>query len=215
MTTPIEKKDVLSVFAGLRPLAHPQKDTYSTKDISRDHKLIISDSGLITITGGKWTTYRKMAEETVNQAIKTGGLTPKPCTTKDIRIHGCSLLSSGSHLSVYGTDQEKIEKLIRKNPSSGKKLIDSLPYTEAEVIWAVRNEMARTVEDVLARRLRILFLDAKAALDVAPKVADIMATELKHNKEWKESQLRSFTELTNQYLLEPYISKAPVEELEV
>jgi glycerol-3-phosphate dehydrogenase len=215
LTTPIEQKDVLSVFAGLRPLAHPQKDTHSTKEISRDHKLIVSDSGLITITGGKWTTYRKMAEETVDQAINTGGLHPEPCTTRDIRIHGCSLPSSNTHLSIYGSDQEKIEELIMNNPSLGKSLIDSLPYTEAEVIWAVRNEMARTVEDVLARRLRILFLDAKAAQDVAPKVADIMAVELKRNAEWIESQLRSFAVLTSQYLLKPYISKAPVEELEV
>ncbi len=213
MTASIEPKDVLSVFAGLRPLAHPQKDTHSTKEISRDHKLIVSDSGLITITGGKWTTYRKMAEETVDQAIKTGGLFPEPCTTKHIRIHGCTLSSSQSHLAVYGTDQEKIEELIKENTLLGRKLIDGLPYMEAEVVWAVKIEMARTVEDVLARRLRILFLNAKAALDVASRVAEIMATELKNDEEWKELQLKSFTRIGNQYLLESYISKAPMEEI--
>lgn len=214
MRTAPERKDVLSVFAGLRPLANPDKDTSSTKEISRDHKLMVSTSGLITITGGKWTTYRKMAEETVDLAIKTGGLNYMPCITRQVRVHGCSSTISDNYLSVYGTDMDKIEEMIGIEPHLGNKLNDKLPYTEAEVIWAVRHEMARTVEDVLARRLRILFLDAEAALDIAPKVAQLMATELKYSDDWKREQLESFSQLANQYLPEPDVFEAQVEHVE-
>ncbi|MEO5995974.1 MAG: glycerol-3-phosphate dehydrogenase/oxidase [Chitinophagaceae bacterium] len=199
------KKDVLSVFAGLRPLAAPQKETGNTKEISRDHKLIVSESGLITITGGKWTTYRKMAEETVNAAIKVGNLEPVPCGTKQLAIHGSiTTPSSDDALSIYGTDQEGIKNLVLENPSLLKKLIEELPYTQAEVVWSVRHEMARTVEDVLARRLRILFLDAKAAMNAAPKVAELIAKELNRDEHWIADQLESFYSLANNYLLEPY-----------
>ncbi|MEO6327746.1 MAG: glycerol-3-phosphate dehydrogenase/oxidase [Ginsengibacter sp.] len=194
------EKDILSVFAGLRPLAAPQKNTGSTKEISRDHKLLVSASGLVTITGGKWTTYRKMAEETMDAAIKAGNLKPVICLTKNIKIHGCSNTESKNHLSIYGSDEENIKQLIKENPFFGNKLIDKLPYTVAEVIWAVRNEMARTIEDVLARRIRILFLDAKAAIEAAPEVAEIMAEELNYNEDWKTSQLNDFRILAEGYL---------------
>jgi glycerol-3-phosphate dehydrogenase len=196
---------VLSVFAGLRPLAAPQKDTNSTKEISRDHKLVISDSGLITITGGKWTTYRKMAEETVNKAIEVGSLKPVACGTKKIKIHGCCNDQSENNYSVYGSDYQMIEQLIKETPALGTVLIDDLPYTEAEVVWAARNEMARTVEDVLARRLRMLFLDAKAAIHAAPRVAELMAIELGFDDTWEKQQVDEFTKLANQYLLTPTV----------
>jgi glycerol-3-phosphate dehydrogenase len=194
------RKDVLSTFAGLRPLAAPKNHSNNTKEISRDHKLIISDSGLITITGGKWTTYRKMAEETVDKAIVAGGLKAVSCTTRNIPIHGCTKTALQSHLAVYGTDAEKIKQLIQDDPQLGNPLTDNLPYTEAEVIWAARYEMARTVEDVLARRLRILFLDANAALLAAPRVAKLMATELGYNEDWECRQLKELNSLAAQYL---------------
>jgi glycerol-3-phosphate dehydrogenase len=201
------RKDVLSVFAGLRPLAAPDKDTNSTKEISRDHKLIVSDSGLITITGGKWTTYRKMAEETVDKAISVGGLHETVCSTKKIRIHGSTAVPYKNHLSAFGTDQEMISLLIAASPCLAKTLVNDLPYTEAEVVWIVRNEMARTVEDVLARRLRLLFLDAKAAIFAAPRVAELMAEELGYDERWQKKQVDEFRQLANQYLLEPIISQ--------
>lgn len=197
------RTDVLSVFAGLRPLAAPDKDTDATNEISRGHKLIVNNSGLITITGGKWTTYRKMAEDTVNQAIKTGDLTPKPCITRNLKIHGYAVGKSAKHLSVYGSDALSINKLIEAQPKLGELLIENHPYIQAEVIWHVRYEMARTVEDVLARRLRLLFLDADAAISAALIVARLMATELNYDRAWEEAQVKNFNLLADKYLTKP------------
>ncbi|GEO10319.1 glycerol-3-phosphate dehydrogenase/oxidase [Segetibacter aerophilus] len=194
------RKDVLSVFAGLRPLAANNKNTNSTKEISRDHKLLVNTSGLITITGGKWTTYRKMAEETVNKAIEVAGLAKGNCQTKKLKVHGCTTTLIEGHLSVYGTDAAGIKELIKENPLLNKSLVSHLPYTEAEVVWAVRYEMARNAEDVLARRLRILFLDALAAIEAAPRVIELIAEELRFSEEWKRLELAKFHQLAYQYL---------------
>lgn len=113
-----------------------------------------------------------------------------------------------SSLSIYGSDRIHIEALIAHNPQLKRKLHERLPYIQAEVIWAARNEMALTVEDVLARRLRALFLDARAAIDMAPQVACLMAHELNFDELWERNQIRNFTALANKYLLEPY---SPVE----
>jgi glycerol-3-phosphate dehydrogenase len=196
-----EKKDVLSVFAGLRPLAAPKEGGHRTKEISRNHKLIISASGLITITGGKWTTYRKMAEDCVNAVIRVAGLPSVNCNSEQLTIHGWSINGNEDHLSIYGSDAEKIDSLMKKDPLLTTRLVAHLPYTEAEVVWAVRNEMARTVEDVLARRLRMLFLDAKAALVAAPKVARIIQQERGLDDEWKNSQINNFSALAARYLI--------------
>jgi glycerol-3-phosphate dehydrogenase len=205
------RQDVLSVFAGLRPLAAPTKDATSTKEISRSHKLIVAASGLITITGGKWTTYRKMAKDTVDKAITVGNLPSRPCKTTNLRIHGAVSEKSNilKPLSSYGADAERIEKLVERHPELGNKLHKDFSHIGAEVVWAVRHEMARTVEDVLARRLRVLFLDARAAIDMAPQVATLMAGELGKDEAWQRDQVRDFTKLANNYLLEPYKSAAP------
>lgn len=198
----VSRSDVLSIFAGLRPLAAPKDASEKTKEISRSHKIIVSESGLMTITGGKWTTYRKMAQDTINKAISLGKLPQKDCRTKHLPIHG----SEGSaddahHPSIYGTDQKAIEQLIVSSPELGEKLHPRLEFLKAEVVWAVKNEMARTVEDVLARRVRILFLDAKAAQDVAPYVAEVLSQYLDKTEAWKTSQIEEFTHLANQYIL--------------
>ncbi|MEH6306633.1 glycerol-3-phosphate dehydrogenase/oxidase [Olivibacter sp. CPCC 100613] len=194
------RKDALSIFAGLRPLAAPKDGKESTKEISRDHKLIVSNSGLITITGGKWTTYRKMAEDTVNQAIKTAKLAYLPCKTVDIKVHGAiSADREKGHWAVYGSDAAKIKSLITPESGLDEKLHPDYPYVKAEVVWAVRGEMARTVEDVLARRIRMLFLDAKAALEMAPAVAQIMAKELDKDDHWMQEQIIQFNTLANGY----------------
>lgn len=204
----VGRNDVLSVFAGLRPLAAPgKKDANSTKEISRDHKLMVSDSGLITITGGKWTTYRKMSEVTIDTAIQTSNLENKICITKDLKIHSSTTLHSSSHLSIYGTDMPHIEKLALKIPEWGDQLHPSYPNIKAEVIWAVRNEMAYTVEDVLARRMRMLFIDAKAAIEMCPMVAELMAHENQKSEKWIHEQVKAFKLIAYQYLPEPIMEE--------
>ena len=199
------RKDVLSVFAGLRPLAAPGKDTGSTKEISRGHKLLVAPSNLVTITGGKWTTYRRMAQDTVDKALEVAGLKPVACQTANLKVHGHARKHAGRpHLGIYGSDAAPIQALIQENPKLGQQLHPSFPNTLAEVYWAVHNEMARTVEDVLARRLRILFLNARVAMDMAPKVAAIMAAQLGQGTDWQQQQVASFNALAQNYLLEPY-----------
>jgi glycerol-3-phosphate dehydrogenase len=197
------EKDVLSVFAGLRPLAAQNNDNGQTKEISRSHKLFTTPSGLITITGGKWTTYRKMAEDTVDEAIKVAHLKKRPCVTSSLKIHGYKMdTNSSDHLNVYGSDAQFIRTLSKEHQDLRQTLHPAFPHTHAEVIWAVRNEMARSVEDILARRLRILFLNAQAAIEMAPKVAALVAGELGFDREWQRKQVDDFTSLAGNYLLE-------------
>ena len=191
-----ERKDVLSIFAGLRPLAAPQEGSEGTKEISRRHKILVSASGLITITGGKWTTYRRMAQDTVDQAIETAKLKPQACLTQNLSIHGNKNdVDRTDHLYVYGSDREELLTLMNENPVWAEKLHPNMEYTRSEVIWAVRHEMARTVEDVLARRLRVLFLDAKTAIEMAPTVAKLIAEQLKKDKDWENRQVVEFKQL--------------------
>lgn len=201
LVRPPSRNDILAVFAGLRPLAVSEGKEQKTKEISRRHKLELSAGGLITITGGKWTTYRRMAEETLDFAIKNGFLPSRPCITKKIPLHGYMKKPDWTDpLHVYGTEAEPIRELMKKYPDSDRFLHPDFPYTVAEVVWAVREEMARTVEDVLARRTRILFLDAKAALQCAPVVAEIMAAELKKDKTWIDNQIQAFREVASRFV---------------
>ena len=196
------KADVLSIYAGLRPLAATKDNSEKTKEISRSHKIIVSNSELITITGGKWTTFRRMAEDTINKAISIGKLPNVSCKTTVLQIHGSKeSLHNAHHLNIYGSDQVSIQKLIIETPELGEKLHPRLPYTKAEIIWAIRNEMARTVDDILARRVRALFLDAKAAIEIAPLVASILAKELGEDKLWQQQQINEFTTIANHYVL--------------
>lgn len=198
------EKDVLSVFAGLRPLVMPSKEK-GTKKISRDHKLFTSSSGLITITGGKWTTYRKMAEDTIDEAVNIGNLKKMPCVTQGLKIHGYKKPKNAFHyLDVYGSDARLIQALASNEIYLSEKLHPAFPNIKAEVVWAVKNEMAMTIEDVLARRLRVLFINAKAAIEMAPEVARLMALELNYDEAWQEAQINSFTKLAQNYLTEPF-----------
>jgi glycerol-3-phosphate dehydrogenase len=196
------RKDVLSVFAGLRPLAAPQNDSSKTKEISRSHKLIVSSSGMITVIGGKWTTYRKMGEDAVDKATQVGGLAYEITKTKALAIHGSTNAPDwNDHLYFYGSDRSAVLALADENPQWGKKLHPKFEYLQAEIIWAARNEMARTVEDALARRIRLLFLDARAAIEAAPVAALLMAVELDKNENWQKDQIAAFTDLAGSYLL--------------
>ena len=204
LTRPPKREDVLCVFAGLRPLAAPkqEKDEKKTKEISRNHKLFAAPSGLITITGGKWTTYRRMAQETVDLGIKKCGLPHRKCVTQDMKIHGWQPAADRSNWRyVYGSDGVKIKELQNEKPEYAEKIHPDFDFTIAEIVWAVRNEMAVTVEDVLARRVRALILDARASLAMAPKVARIMAHEMNKDESWEKAQVKDFIHLAKSYIL--------------
>jgi glycerol-3-phosphate dehydrogenase len=185
---------VLAVFTGIRPLVKSGAGG-NTAALSRDHTIHIDPSGLLTITGGKWTTYRHMAEDCVDHAATLGRLPERACITKSLRIHGHHPYASG-RLGVYGSDADSVRAL-----NMPQQLDPALPYTAAEVVWAVRKEMARTIEDVLARRLRALFLNSRAAVQMAPAVASLMATELGWDTSFRESQLAAFRKVAQAYIL--------------
>lgn len=198
------RADVLSVFAGLRPLAAPKEEGKSTKEVSRSHKIIVSETGLITITGGKWTTYRKMAEEIIDTAILKGKLPEKSCVTEHLSIHGNKSTTNSdreNHLYIYGSDIERIQQLQQNEPELKEKLHPNHEFTMAEVVWAIRHEMARTVDDILARRVRLLFLDARAAIEVSEKIARLLAKELSHDEDWIRKEISSFAVIAKGFLL--------------
>jgi glycerol-3-phosphate dehydrogenase len=200
---PPTRADVLSVFAGIRPLVR-SGDSRITAALSRDHTIHIDPSGLLTTAGGKWTTYRHMAEDTVNEAAELARLPERPCLTGTLRIHGFHQHAHESgELGIYGADAPALADLQRTDASLGEPLDPSLPYTGAHVIWAVRTEMARTVEDVLARRCRALFLNAAAAARMATAVAALMARELGRDEAWQREEIAAFQALARQYLPPP------------
>lgn len=194
------RQDILCVFAGLRPLVGTGEGK-KTATISRDHHLAVSQSGLVTIAGGKWTTYRKMAEDTVDQAALIAGLPETECPTRKLRIHGwLKNMDPADPLCAYGSDAVFIRRIIDADPGMGEKLHDHLPYTKAEIVWAVRHEMAIQLEDVLARRTRSLILDAAASMDIAATAAHLMAQELGRGSGWEKQQVAEFQSLAQGYL---------------
>ncbi|ANH83218.1 FAD-dependent oxidoreductase [Niabella ginsenosidivorans] len=191
------RKDVLSVFAGLRPLAAPKEGTEKTKEISRSHKIIISPTRLFTIIGGKWTTYRKMGQDMVDAVEKRMGWAATQTQTRHLQVHGFAKgMDWNDPFYFYGSDAEKI-----KAASNGHWLSEKLKLNKAQLQWAVQQEMARTVEDFLARRTRALFLDAKESIRIAGETATLMAEELHKDKAWADAETERFTTLAKQYIL--------------
>ena len=191
--------DIKSVFAGLRPLAAPKNNEKATKEISRHHKVTVSMSGLISILGGKWTTYRKMAEDTVNTAQSVAGLQDRECITHNLPIHGYDYSSNWKNpMHFYGTDIEKIENLSTEGNSS---ISEEFFISKNQIIWSIRNEMAINLEDVMARRTRSLFLNAKESLRIAPKVLEIMAKEMKKDTNWIKNENTNFEKLVKNYIV--------------
>ncbi len=193
--------DVLSMFAGLRPLVS-QGEEGNTAAISRDHTIYISRSGLVTITGGKWTTCRRMAEDTIDHAAMVARLDEKKSVTADLQIHGYhNHAEKFGDLAIYGADAPVINDMIYDQPELKQRLHNNFTTITGEVVWAVRREMARTVEDFLARRTRALLLDARASMEMAPQVARIMAMELKKDETWINGQVSAYQDLAKGYIL--------------
>jgi glycerol-3-phosphate dehydrogenase len=197
MHVPPKREEVLSVFTGLRPLAAPSAEGKKTKEISRGHKILVSEGGLITLTGGKWTTYRKMGEDVVDKAAATANLPQRTSVSSKLKIHGYEEgVDIKEPLYWYGSDLKNLKKMIDKDPEMGEVLSEELHIYKVQVIWAAREEMARTLEDCLARRTRALQLDARESIRIAPRVAEILAEELGYNKTWEDRQVKEFTHNT-------------------
>jgi glycerol-3-phosphate dehydrogenase len=199
LVRPPRREDILCIFAGLRPLAANPDNPASTKEVSRRHKITLSSSGLLTIIGGKWTTYRRMAEETIDKGISAGFLDKRKCITYDLCLTSLDMSVPRSRFYIYGEGLSDIEKMIGEKPELGDKIDDRLPYTKAEIIWICRNEMPVTVEDILARRTRSLFLNARASAAIAEDIAILMAEEFGHDQKWKNEQVEAYNQLVRNY----------------
>jgi glycerol-3-phosphate dehydrogenase len=193
--------EILSVWSGLRPLV--RKGGIKTSKLSRDHTIMVSQSGVVTVTGGKWTTYRRMGQDTIDRACKVASLPEQTSRTLEMKLHGWTA-DSGETTSewerVYGSDLPKLCALSSEDEGLEALLHPRLPFRLREVVWAARYEMARTVEDVLARRTRALFLDARAAIEAAPVVAGLLARELNRSDAWMAKDLAGFVEVAKGYL---------------
>ncbi len=194
------RSDILSAWAGIRPLVKSAEGA-STASLARDHSIHIDRNGLVTIAGGKWTTCRRMAEDCIDQASVLAGLDERECVTRRLRIHGYHHHAEQfGALSVYGSDAIAIREMMRLHPERARPLAAALPYSEAEAVWAARWEMALHVEDVLERRTRALQLNARAAMEAAPRVAAILAAELGRDAEWARAETERFLTLARRYL---------------
>jgi len=199
MTKKPKRSDVKSVFAGLRPLAASEENKESTKEVSRHHKITVSTSGLVSVLGGKWTTYRKIAEDTINTVQMVGGFSERNCTTKNLPIFGFEANSDwNDSLHFYGSEASKIRDL---DPNGNQSLSEKIHITKNQIHWAVKEEMALRLEDVLARRTRGLFLDANETAKIAPEVAKIMAQILNQDQAWIDSELKSLNSIIKNYQL--------------
>ncbi len=200
------RADVLTVFAGMRPLVHEKGVDAPTKSISRSHAVVVSDSGLVSIMGGKWTTYRKMAEDTMSRAIDVGGLERRPCVTESLHVHGYlargdSAMPKEDWLRVYGSEAAFVASACAERPEWGELIHPRLPYQLGAVAYSARHEMARSVDDVLARRTRALFLDARAASESAERVGALLADELGKDEKWGRESAASFKSIAKGYIL--------------
>jgi glycerol-3-phosphate dehydrogenase len=193
-----QREDIRAIFAGVRPLVR-HGSTSDTAKLGRDFEVHVSDSELVSVLGGKWTTYRKMAEAAVDRAAAVAGLPARPCPTSSMPIHGSPGGTANGVFAVYGSDGPAVEQLARSTLGGNERLDPRLPYVAAQAVWAARHEMARTIEDVLGRRTRALFLDAEAALAAAPRVAAILASELRRDEDWQTEQLEQFRRIAEAY----------------
>jgi glycerol-3-phosphate dehydrogenase len=195
-----KREDVLSIFAGLRPLAANPSNPGATKEVSRRHKISLSSSGLLSVIGGKWTTYRRMAEETIDKAIKAGFLQKRKCLTHHLTLADAEVTNNGGRLRIYGSGYKEIEQIIAEDPAAGLLIHKDLPYTKAEILWICRHEMPVNLDDILSRRTRATLLNARASAESAHEVARIMAEAMGLDDTWQSSQIKAYNDLIFKYL---------------
>ena len=196
----IDRSTVVGAFAGLRPLV-AAVGPGATKTLSREHAMFVSPSGLVTIVGGKWTTYRRMAKDAVDRAAMVAGLPRRECVTESHALRGATSEIASGPFASYGSDADAVRALVAERAEWSRPLVPGLPYVEGEAVWAVRHEMARTVDDVLTRRTRCLVLDARGSLAAAARVAGLIAEELGRDGSWELAQVRSFRESASPALI--------------
>lgn len=199
LTSPPQSSDIQSQFAGLRPLLRKGAGV-NTARLSREHVVRVSESGLVTVLGGKWTTYRTMAADVVDRAARVAGLPERASTTAGLPLHGAADNGRRPEFPLYGSDGRELARLAEESAGGWDHLDPALPYREAEVTWAARHELARNVDDVLSRRTRALLLDARASLRAAPRVAELLARELGRDETWRQEQVQRFQDLARGYL---------------
>jgi glycerol-3-phosphate dehydrogenase len=213
-TSRLTRNDVTGVWAGLRPLLAPQRGHVSerTADLSRRHTVTTSRDGVVTVTGGKLTTYRKMAQDTVNAVVRELGESPRRrrCVTKSLRLIGATTKTrdpvsmAQPHarlLSRYGNESPLVLALGDDRPELLEPAVPGLPYTRAELVYAVREEMAQTLDDVLSRRTRAMIQRAHATMDAAPAVAELLAEDMGWRASEVAEQTARFTESCEKELL--------------
>lgn len=200
LSDPPGVEDVRSAFAGVRPLVAADGEA-DTAELSRDHRVLVSERGLVTVAGGKWTTYREMGEDAVDRAARVADLPERDSVTRELQLHGAERdVPRPVPWRSYGSDAPEVRALAESRSSLGDSLHPRLPYRGAQVAWAARHELARTVGDVLARRTPALFLDARAAAEAAPRAARILAEELGRDESWVREQTRRFRQVARDYL---------------
>ena len=201
LNDPIGTGDIRSAFSGIRPLVAADSQR-STAKLSREHRILVDPkSAMLTVTGGKWTTYRKMAEDTIDRAVEVGQLSANECQTSSLALYGSpgSAVESGA-LAGYGSDADLIRNRMRQDPTLAQRAHPDLPLSVGEISWACEQEMAQSVEDVLARRSRWLTLDARNSIAAARKVAEVMALLLQRDASWIERQVHDFTNVASAYI---------------
>lgn len=195
------RADVLSTFAGVRPLV-AVPGAGGTAKLSREHAIDVSASGLVSVSGGKWTTYRHVAEQCVDMAALSAGFATGRSPTRDISLAQAHSAAS-ERFAMYGGACQSLDRLVIEQPALADPLHPDLPYCGAHYVWVAREEMALDVYDALAYRTRALFLNARAATEMAPRVAKLMAPELGHDRDWIDAQIENVNARAEAFKLTP------------
>ena len=192
---PVTRDDITGTWAGLRPLvAGADADPSSkTADLSRRHRVDVGPNGLVTVTGGKLTTYREMAEDTVDVVVSRLGRGRRRSPTRRLRLAGAARAADDDRLGRrYGAAADEVRALTAFDATLAEPLVPGLPYLRAEAVYAVRSEMATTLDDVLCRRTRAHLFDRRACLTAAPAVTELLAGELGWSDEEAARQLADY-----------------------